>query len=101
MEQQQNKTVTIHSIQNAEPPLYSVLFLNDAETPMDFVVMLLEKYFHLKIDEAVDIMFQVHDNGSSYVGAYPLDIAETLYHRCWSEISKSDYPLKIQTIPLS
>lgn len=92
---------TTNKISIQEPPLYSVLFLNDEETPMDFVVMLLEKYFHLKMDEAVDIMFQIHDNGSSYVGAYSMDVAETIYHNCWAEISSSEYSLQIQTIALS
>ncbi|EQD49024.1 Adaptor protein ClpS, core domain protein, partial [mine drainage metagenome] len=30
-----------------EPPLYQVVLLNDDFTPMEFVVEILEKFFHL------------------------------------------------------
>lgn len=98
--EQLNNTQLVPKIVIHEPPLYSVLFLDDPDTPMDFVVMLLEKHFSLDIGSAVDIMFQINDNGSSYVGAYTHDVAETILQKCWADISQSAHPLKIRTIPL-
>lgn len=98
--EQHNSTQLVVKNQLQEPPLYSVLFLDDPDTPMDFVVMLLEKHFMLQIGEAVDITFQINDNGSSYVGAYTKDVAETILQKCWADISQNAHPLKIRTIPL-
>ena len=42
------------------PPLYKVLLINDDYTPMEFVVMILEKFFGLTNAQAFDIMITVH-----------------------------------------
>jgi ATP-dependent Clp protease adaptor protein ClpS len=54
-----------------------VVFVNDDYTPMDWVVELLEKYFDYSMENAINIMLQVHTTGKSVVGIYPKDIAET------------------------
>ena len=42
------------------PPLYKVLLINDDYTPMEFVVMILERFFGLTHAQAFDIMIIVH-----------------------------------------
>ena len=42
------------------PPLYKVLLINDDYTPMEFVVMILERFFGLTHSQAFDIMITVH-----------------------------------------
>ena len=43
-----------------KPPLYKVLLLNDDFTPMEFVVHVLEKFFAIGHEKAVQIMLTVH-----------------------------------------
>ena len=46
-----------------KPAMYNVLLMNDDYTPMEFVVMVLEKVFNKKSEEATQIMLHVHKNG--------------------------------------
>ena len=59
------------------PPLYKVLLLNDDFTPMEFVVHVLEKFFSINHESAVQIMLAVHKEGVAVVGVYSHEIAET------------------------
>lgn len=59
------------------PRKYKVVLLNDDYTPMDFVIEVLMRFFHLKEDVAVQIMLQVHVQGKGVCGVFTRDIAET------------------------
>ncbi|MDX5297300.1 ATP-dependent Clp protease adaptor ClpS, partial [Salmonella enterica subsp. enterica serovar Weltevreden] len=44
-----------------EPPrLYQVVMLNDDFTPMEFVVMVLQQFFHRDLETATQIMLKIH-----------------------------------------
>lgn len=59
------------------PRKYKVLLLNDDYTPMDFVVEVLRRFFHLSEEIAVQVMLQVHIQGKGVCGLFTRDIAET------------------------
>lgn len=59
------------------PKKYSVLLLNDDYTPMDFVVVVLRRFFYLTEAHAIQVMLQVHTQGRGICGLYTRDIAET------------------------
>ena len=59
------------------PPLYKVVLLNDDYTPMEFVVLILEKFFGMDRTKATQIMLHVHTKGRGVCGVYTHDIAET------------------------
>ncbi|MCK9284301.1 MAG: ATP-dependent Clp protease adapter ClpS [Rhodocyclaceae bacterium] len=59
------------------PPLYRVLLLNDDYTPMDFVVVVLEKFFAMTRERATMVMLSVHREGKGVCGIYPKDVAAT------------------------
>ncbi|MDN5862600.1 MAG: ATP-dependent Clp protease adapter ClpS [Salinisphaera sp.] len=61
----------------ARPPLYKVVLHNDDYTPMDFVVEVLQGFFRMPRDKAVQIMLTVHSRGKAVAGAYTAQIAET------------------------
>lgn len=46
------------------PPMYKVLLLNDDFTPMEFVVEVLQTFFFMSQEQATEIMFEVHTDGS-------------------------------------
>ena len=60
-----------------EPKKYQVILFNDDFTTKDFVVEILEKFFHKSLEESVIIMETVHQKGSAVVGEYTYDIALT------------------------
>jgi ATP-dependent Clp protease adaptor protein ClpS len=57
--------------------MYLVVLLNDDYTPMDFVTAVLQKFFALSEQRAVDIMWKVHTTGKGVCGIFTRDIAET------------------------
>lgn len=61
----------------APPPLYKVLLLNDDYTPMDFVVVVLQRFFGMEREHATRIMLKVHVEGKGLCGIFPRDIAAT------------------------
>lgn len=60
-----------------QPPMYKVVMLNDDYTPMDFVVQVLQQFFHHSREKAVQIMLQIHSHGRGVAGVFPAEIAET------------------------
>ncbi|NOL49096.1 ATP-dependent Clp protease adapter ClpS [Pelistega europaea] len=59
------------------PSRYSVVLLNDDYTPMDFVVRVLQLFFNKNLDQATQIMLEVHYKGKGVCGTYTQDIAAT------------------------
>jgi len=51
------------SVDIRPPPLYQILLLNDDFTPMEFVVQVLEVFFHMNREQATRIMLKVHVEG--------------------------------------
>src|ERR1041384_6892725 len=49
--------------QTKRPNMYRVLILNDDYTPMEFVVLVLEKFFGKDHEAATRIMLHVHHHG--------------------------------------
>jgi ATP-dependent Clp protease adaptor protein ClpS len=58
------------------PKMYRVMLLNDDFTPMDFVVLVLRRFFGKNEDEATAVMLDVHKKGAGTAGVYTLEMAE-------------------------
>ncbi len=78
----------------AKPPLYKVLLLNDDYTPMEFVVIVLERFFGISHQGAVDIMLTVHRKGLAVVGVFSFEIAETKVTQVMDFAQKHQHPLQ-------
>lgn len=76
------------------PPLYKVLLLNDDYTPMEFVITVLQKFFHLDLEQATRVMLQVHNNGQGTCGVYPREIAETKVEQVSQFAKQHQHPLQ-------
>jgi ATP-dependent Clp protease adaptor protein ClpS len=75
------------------PPFYKVLLLNDDYTPMDFVVIVLERFFHMGRERATQIMLKVHHEGMAVCGVYPKDIAATKVEQVTAFARQHGHPL--------
>jgi ATP-dependent Clp protease adaptor protein ClpS len=75
------------------PPLYKVIMINDDFTPMEFVVQVLQMFFHLNREQAVQIMLQVHQTGRGVAGIFPAEIAETKVAQVNAFARKNQHPL--------
>lgn len=75
------------------PPLFKVLLLNDDFTPMDFVVVVLQKFFGMDRERATRVMLQVHREGMGLCGVFPKDIASTKVEQVVSFARQHQHPL--------
>jgi len=77
-----------------KPSMYKVLLLNDDFTPMEFVVLILERFFNADHQRAVSIMLTIHQKGLAVVGVYPHEIAETKVTQVMDFSRKNQHPLQ-------
>ncbi len=77
-----------------KPPLYKVLLLNDDYTPMEFVVLLLMRFFSMTQEQAEQIMLHVHTKGVGVCGVYPREIAETKVRLVLDFANENQHPLQ-------
>ncbi len=76
------------------PPLYKVLLLNDDYTPMEFVVHVLERFFGITHQHAVELMLTVHRKGVAVVGVFSFEIAETKVTQVMDYARRNQHPLQ-------
>ena len=76
------------------PPLYKVLLLNDDYTPMEFVVHVLERFFGVSHQQAVELMLTVHRKGLAIVGVFSFEIAETKVTQVMDYARRHQHPLQ-------
>ncbi len=78
---------------------YKVLFHNDDYTTMEFVVLVLQKFFHKTETEATHIMLSVHHKGHGVAGVYTRDVAETKVNQVMSYAKEHGQPLLVTAEP--
>ncbi|EIT69588.1 MULTISPECIES: ATP-dependent Clp protease adapter ClpS [Hydrocarboniphaga] len=76
-----------------QPPMYKVIVVNDDFTPMEFVVQVLQQFFHHSRETAVQIMLHVHTKGRGVAGVFPVEIAETKTAQVNAYARKHQHPL--------
>ncbi len=57
--------------------MYKVILFNDDYTTMEFVIEVLERFFSMTRERAMQTMLKVHNEGSAVCGIYTKDVAET------------------------
>jgi ATP-dependent Clp protease adaptor protein ClpS len=76
------------------PPMFKVMLLNDDYTPMEFVVVVLQKFFGMTREKATQVMLKVHREGIGVCGVYPHDIASTKVQQVAAYARRHQHPLQ-------
>ncbi len=82
-----------------KPQLYKVILLNDDYTPMEFVVIILERFFSKNREDATRIMLHVHQKGIGVCGVYTREIAETKVRLVLNYAQEHQHPLQCTMEP--
>ena len=77
-----------------KPSNYKVLMLNDDYTPMEFVVLVLQRYFTMDLEDATRVMLQVHQQGVAVCGVFTYEVAETKVTQVMDFARKHQHPLQ-------
>jgi ATP-dependent Clp protease adaptor protein ClpS len=77
-----------------KPSMFKVLLLNDDYTPMEFVVMVLKRFFSMDLEQATRVMLHVHQKGVGVCGIFPYEIAETKVNQVMDFARQNQHPLQ-------
>ncbi|MEE2662375.1 MAG: ATP-dependent Clp protease adapter ClpS [Pseudomonadota bacterium] len=77
-----------------KPAMYKVVMLNDDYTPMEFVVLVLERFFSKNQQEATQIMLHVHQKGVGICGIFTYEVAETKVQQVMDLARHHQHPLQ-------
>ena len=85
--------------QLAEPPMFKVIYINDNQTPMGFVIESLIDYFEYTPVTAEKITVDIHETGSAVVAVLPYEVAEQKGIEITVLARSEGYPLQIKLEP--
>ncbi len=77
-----------------KPSQYKVLMLNDDYTPMEFVVIVLKRFFKMDLEQATRVMLHVHQRGVGVCGVFPYEVAETKINQVMDFARENQHPLQ-------
>jgi ATP-dependent Clp protease adaptor protein ClpS len=77
-----------------QPTPYRVLMLNDDYTPMEFVVLVLQRFFRMTMEEATQVMLHVHQRGVGVCGVFSYEVAETKVSQVIDFARQNQHPLQ-------
>ena len=77
-----------------QPTPYRVLMLNDDYTPMEFVVLCLQRFFRMDMEAATRVMLHVHQKGVGVCGTFSYEVAETKVGQVMDFARQNQHPLQ-------
>ena len=82
-----------------EPPMYRVVYINDNQTSMEFVIDSLIEFFDYTPETAEQITVDIHEDGSAVVAVLPFEIAEQKGVEVTVMARSQSYPLQVKLEP--
>ena len=86
-------SIKTRNIKVKEPKRFQVLLLNDDYTTMEFVVIVLMKFFSKSQEAANTLMLKIHIEGEAVCGVYSHDVAQTKVTQVIEFSRKNKQPL--------
>jgi ATP-dependent Clp protease adaptor protein ClpS len=84
----------------ARPKRYTVVFLNDDFTPVDFVMAVMVQVFGLSTEEAESVTMAIHNKGRGNIGTYSYEVAETKAAMVMDAAKRHEFPLTCKPEPV-
>ena len=95
----QNESVTdidtSSKIHIEEPKRYYIVMHNDDQTPIEFVVKVLQELYHHEPQTAEDLANKIHIDQKAIVGMFNLEIAEQKMEETHGTSRAHVYPLTV------
>ena len=82
-----------------EPPMFKVIYLNDSQTTIEFVIETLIEFFNYNTQTALQITEDIHSAGSAVVAVLPYEVAEQKGIEVTVHARTNSYPLQIKLEP--
>jgi len=82
-----------------EPPLFKVIYLNDNQTAMEFVIGSLIQHFDYNPITAQKITIDIHEAGSAVVAVLPFEMAEQKGIEVTVHAREKGHPLQVKLEP--
>lgn len=79
-----------------EPPMFKVIYLNDNQTSMEFVVASLVEFFDYTEETAATITLDIHNLGAATVAVLPYEIAEQKGVEVTMSARANNFPLQLR-----
>ena len=79
-----------------EPSLYNVIYMNDDQTSMEFVIESLRVVFNYNEDDAMNLTLKIHEEGSAVVATLPYEMAEQKGIEVTLLARNNGYPLNVK-----
>ena len=79
--------------------MFKVIYLNDNQTTMEFVIETLIEFFNYNAQTAQQITVDIHDQGSAVVAVLPYEVAEQKGIEVTVHARSNNYPLQIKLEP--
>lgn len=96
---EQSGVATIKKPKLQPPRKYKVIMHNDDYTTMEFVILVLQKYFNKSSEEAHAIMMEVHMRGFGICGIFTYEVAESKVAKVIKYARENGHPLKCSIDP--
>jgi len=95
----ESATSVLSRSETKQPRRFAVVLHNDDYTTMEFVILVLTRFFGRNETEAMRIMLEVHHKGSGVAGVYVRDVAESKVEQVEEFARTEGHPLKCTTEP--
>jgi ATP-dependent Clp protease adaptor protein ClpS len=93
------KTQTKINTEVTEPPMFRVIYINDNQTAMEFVIDSLVTWFNYNEERATAKTRDIHEAGAAVVAVLPYEIAEQKGIEITVSARSEGYPLQIKLEP--
>jgi ATP-dependent Clp protease adaptor protein ClpS len=92
-------TITRPVVGLQEPPMFKIIYLNDNQTTIEFVIDTLINFFDYTENTALKITQDIHQEGSAVVAVLPYEIAEQKGIEVTIHARSNNYPLQVKLEP--